>query len=181
MTQGQATTALAPPHLRILSLANPHIRCDNSSVQTSFAIYADQAMKVVPNIPKTRGPATTTNGRLTRSAPEDVKALELDHRQRQAKTASARHSGISKELASLDFEALGASKRPARASSSRYALRGTGEDLLKPISAGVTKARSTGRSKAKREYAGPGHREEGAVRIAADGKECLICAEAQDE
>ena len=117
--------------------------------------------------------------RLTRSSADTVKAREFDSRRLQSQAAAVRQSGVGKEVAALDVDTPGAREPNRRGASSRYDLRGGGKTLTQP--AGVQKSRSTGKSKAKNVYRGPGYQKKRASRTAKSGKECLICAEAQKE
>lgn len=124
-----------------------------------------------------RPPSPST--RLTRSSADTVKAREFDFRRLQSQAAAVRQSGVGKEVAALDVDTPEGRKPSRRETSSRYDLRGGGKTLTEP--AGVKKSRSTGKSKAKNVYRGPGYQKKGASRTARKGKECLICAETQKE
>ncbi|KAL8787754.1 MAG: hypothetical protein Q9195_007623 [Heterodermia aff. obscurata] len=121
--------------------------------------------------------------RLTRSAPDSVKTQEFASRQQQSQAAGARKSGIGKELAALEIDAVGGKTQlPSTKANRRYELRGKGKNpLLAPKKpARVTKSKSTGRKKKaeKKKYRGPGYQEwtvsEG---MGGEERECLICAQ----
>ena len=118
--------------------------------------------------------------RLTRSAPDTVKAQEFALRQEQSR-ATTRKSGVGRELAALGIEVGGETQRTT---NRRYDLRRGPRDVLAPKPARVTKAKgSTGRKKkAENVYLGPGYQQQGAREgTAEDARECLICAETLSE
>lgn len=138
-------------------------------------------MAISKRAPRVRSAASTLTGgrRLTRSAPDSVKAREFASRRRLSLGASVRGGGVGKELASLEIEAPRSSNSKSRAGggSRRYELRGGNKGVTKSV--GVAQPSSTGWMTAVKDYLGPGYQKRGAVRTVADGRECLICAETQ--
>ncbi|KAG6990997.1 hypothetical protein G7Y79_00059g091820 [Physcia stellaris] len=190
MTQGQATTALAPFLFRHSSgkVAQPDYKnyspnhnlkpVINQTLDSSEIPIKGTVMGARRNR-EDRSPSPSPRPRLTRSSADNVKAREFDFRRVQSQAAAGRQSGVGKEVAALDVDTPGAQEPNRRGVSSRYDLRGGGKTLTEP--AGVTKSRSTGKSKAKNVYRGPGYQKKGASRTAKKGMECLICAEPQKD
>ena len=120
--------------------------------------------------------------RLTRSAPDTVKAQEFASRQRQSQAESVRKSGVARELASLEIDVVGETQLQStrsRRALRRYDLRGGSKDVLAPKPARVTKSGVTGRKKkVEKEYLGPGYQQQGVSKgRVEEERECLICAE----
>ena len=121
--------------------------------------------------------------RLTRSAPDTVKAQEFASRQRQSQAAArVRKSGVGRELASLEIDVVvGQTAASSGGTDRRYDLRGGSKDvLLAPKAARVTKSKGNGRKKkVEKVYLGPGYQQEGVSEGAVEEgeRECLICAE----